>query len=75
VRVSNLLIVLGAATLLVGVVLRFFPSLFSWFGHLPGDIRYQGENTQVFIPITSMLIVSVVGTVIFNLAARIFDKA
>ena len=74
-RVSNLLIVLGAATLLVGVVLRFFPSLFSWFGHLPGDIRYQGENTQVFIPITSMLIVSVVGTVIFNLAARIFDKA
>ena len=74
-RVSNLLIVLGAAILLVGVVLRFFPSLFSWFGHLPGDIRYQGENTQVFIPITSMLIVSVVGTVIFNLAARIFDKA
>jgi hypothetical protein len=75
VRVSNLLIVLGAAILLVGVVLRFFPSLFSWFGHLPGDIRYQGENTRVFIPITSMLIVSVVGTVIFNLAARIFDKA
>ncbi|HLF44493.1 MAG TPA: DUF2905 domain-containing protein [Acidimicrobiia bacterium] len=74
-RVSNLLIVLGAAILLVGVVLRFFPSLFSWFGHLPGDIRYQGENTRVFIPITSMLIVSVVGTVIFNLAARIFDKA
>ena len=74
-RVSNLLIVLGAAILLVGVVLRFFPSLFSWFGHLPGDIRYQGENTQVFIPINSMLIVSVVGTVIFNLAARIFDKA
>jgi len=75
VRVSNLLMVLGAAILLVGVVLRFFPSLFSWFGHLPGDIRYQGENTRVFIPITSMLIVSVVGTVIFNLAARIFDKA
>ena len=74
-RVSNLLIVLGATILLVGVVLRFFPSLFSWFGHLPGDIRYQGENTRVFIPITSMLIVSVVGTVIFNLAARIFDKA
>jgi hypothetical protein len=75
VRVSNLLIVIGAGILLVGVVLRFFPSLFSWFGHLPGDIRYQGENTQVLIPITSMLIVSVVGTVIVNLAARIFDKA
>ena len=53
---------------------RFFPSFLSWFGHLPGDIRYQGENTQVFIPITSMLVVSVVATVIFNLAARLFGS-
>ncbi|HLF61971.1 MAG TPA: DUF2905 domain-containing protein [Acidimicrobiia bacterium] len=73
-RLSNLLIVIGAGILIVGVVLRFFPSAFSWFGHLPGDIHYQGENTQVFIPITSMLIVSVVGTLIFNLAARMFGE-
>ncbi len=69
-RLSNILIVVGAALLLVGVLLRFFPGLFSWFGNLPGDIRYQGENTTVFIPITSMLVVSVVATLIINLATR-----
>ncbi|HSO49272.1 MAG TPA: DUF2905 domain-containing protein [Acidimicrobiia bacterium] len=73
-RLSNILIVVGAGILLVGITMRFFPSLLSWFGHLPGDIRYQRENAQVFIPITSMLVVSVVATVIFNLAARLFGQ-
>jgi hypothetical protein len=71
-RASNVLIVIGAALLVVGVLLRFFPGLFSWFGNLPGDIRYEGENTTVFIPITSMLVVSVVATVLFNLFGRMF---
>jgi hypothetical protein len=74
VRLSNILIVIGAAILLVGLILRLFPSAFSWFGHLPGDIHYQGENAQVFIPVTSMLVVSVVGTLIFNLAGRLFGE-
>ena len=73
-RLSNILIVIGGTILLAGVVLRFFPSAFSWFGHLPGDIHFQGENAQVFIPITSMLLVSVVATLIFNLAGRLFGE-
>ena len=71
-RVSTVLIVVGAGLLVVGVALRFFPSMFSWFGHLPGDIRYQSGDTQVFIPITSMLVVSVVATLLFNLFGRLF---
>lgn len=71
-RLSNILIVIGTGLLLVGVLLRFFPGLFSWFGNLPGDIRYQGENTTVFIPFTSMLVVSVVATLIINVVARMF---
>lgn len=71
-RVSNLLIVVGAAILVVGVALRYFPGLFSWFGNLPGDIRRETDDTTVFIPITSMLVVSVVGSIILNLVARLF---
>ncbi len=32
----------------------------SWFGHLPGDIRIEGERTFIYAPIASMLVVSVV---------------
>jgi hypothetical protein len=72
VRISNILILVGAGLLIVGVVLRYFPGAFSWSGNLPGDIKYQSGNTQVFIPITSMLLVSIVATVVVNVAVRLF---
>jgi hypothetical protein len=31
----------------------------SWFGRLPGDIRIERGNTTVFIPLTSMLLLSI----------------
>lgn len=61
------LIVIGFAVLALGVMLHFFPSAFNWFGKLPGDIRSESESGVVFIPITSMIIISVVLTILFNL--------
>jgi len=71
-KTSNVMIAVGVGIVLVGVILRFFPSLLSWFGNLPGDIRHEGENSRVFIPITSMLLVSVVATLFINVIARMF---
>lgn len=56
----------------VGVVLVAIGGLawlgwLSWFGRLPGDIRFTSGNTHVFIPITSMLILSLVLTLVANL--------
>jgi hypothetical protein len=71
-RVGTVLILVGVGLALIGVVLRFFPGLFSWFGNLPGDIRHQSNGVQVLIPITSMLIVSVVASLLWNLLSRFF---
>jgi hypothetical protein len=59
---------LAAAGLIILVGARFFP----WLGKLPGDITYEGENTKVFIPITTMILVSVIGTILLNLILRVF---
>ncbi|WP_313479166.1 DUF2905 domain-containing protein [Stutzerimonas kunmingensis] len=64
------LIVAGAALLLLGIVWHYFPWLLNWFGRLPGDIRIQSERSRVFIPITSMVILSMVLTVLINLFRR-----
>jgi hypothetical protein len=64
------IIYIGLVLVAVGVLLRYAPWAVSWFGKLPGDIRYQSGNTRVFIPITSMIIVSVVLTVLVNLFRR-----
>ena len=53
--------------MVIGLLLHLAPWLFSWFGRLPGDIRIEHEHSKVFIPITSMVIISIVLTVILNL--------
>ncbi|MBY5161904.1 DUF2905 domain-containing protein [Salsipaludibacter albus] len=59
---------IGAGVVLLGLVI--WSGALSWFGRLPGDIRIEGDSTRVFIPITSMVIASVVLTIVVNLVGR-----
>ena len=67
-----MLMLVGAGLLIVGALVRYFPGAFAWFGNLPGDISIEGENSRIFIPITSMILVSIALTVIVNLVAPFF---
>ena len=57
---------------LVVVGLLVFSGGFNWFGNLPGDIRHEGDRVQVYIPIVSMLLVSLALSLIFYLIRRLF---
>ena len=59
----------GAVVMLVGVLI--WVGGLSWFGRLPGDVRIEGESTRVFVPITSMIVVSIVLTIAVNLFQRL----
>jgi Protein of unknown function (DUF2905) len=64
------LVLLGVAIIVIGLLVWF--GAFGWFGHLPGDIRIERENARVYVPIVSMLIISIVLTVLLNLITRFF---
>jgi hypothetical protein len=64
------LLVLGAGALLILAGIVIYWGGFSWFGRLPGDIRYESESTRVFIPLTSMILISIVLTLALNLIRR-----
>jgi len=66
----RLLILAGLVLLALGAALHFAPGLFSWFGRLPGDIRIETEKIKVFIPITSMLIVSLILSLLLHFFRR-----
>ncbi|GAA5336879.1 DUF2905 domain-containing protein [Thermus antranikianii] len=66
-EVGKALLFLGVLLVLLGLVLLYFPKLFSWFGHLPGDIRIEREGLRVYIPITSALVLSLLLTLLWNL--------
>ena len=64
------LMIAGALLLVIGALLHFAPWSLNWFGKLPGDIRIETESGKIFVPITSMLIVSVVLSVLLSFFRR-----
>lgn len=71
-RVGNILMLAGAVIVVVGALVRFAPGLFGWFGNLPGDIKIENGSTRVYIPITSMILVSIGLTLVVNLVGSFF---
>jgi uncharacterized membrane protein len=65
-------VVAGIVVLLLGVLI--WAGGLSWFGRLPGDIRIERENVRIYIPLVSMLLVSVVGTVLLSVVRYLFRR-
>lgn len=65
-----LVVILGVGVVLTGLLI--YSGALSWFGRLPGDIRYKSDNVQVYVPIVSMLLVSLVLSLAFYLLRRFF---
>ncbi len=61
------LIIAGIILIAIGLLLHYAPGALSWFGRLPGDIRIENERTRVYIPITSMILVSLVLSLLIRL--------
>jgi hypothetical protein len=65
---GTILIALGVGLILVGLLL--WSGSLSWFGRLPGDIRIERETVRIYVPIVSMLLVSVVVSLVLYLVRR-----
>ncbi len=64
------LVLVGLSALLAVAGLVIYWGGFSWFGRLPGDIRYESGSTRVFVPLTSMILLSILLTVLLNVLRR-----
>jgi DUF2905 family protein len=64
-----LLVLVGLALVVVGLLAA--SGALSWFGRLLGDLRWEGEHTRIYIPLTSMLLLSAVLSLIAFLLRRI----
>ncbi len=63
-------IFIGLIVVFIGVVIYFFSDKFQWFGRLPGDIRYEKNNTRFYFPIVTMLIISLILNLIIYLVKK-----
>jgi hypothetical protein len=67
------LVLIGLSIAVLGGIVWLLGRL-PFFGNLPGDVRIQGENFGCFIPLASMLILSLLLTVIVNIVIRLLNR-
>jgi hypothetical protein len=70
-RFTGLVVIVGGLVVaFVGFII--YMGWLSWFGRLPGDIRYQSEHVRVYVPIVSMLLVSLLLSLLLYFLRRFF---
>ncbi|HEV3051970.1 MAG TPA: DUF2905 domain-containing protein [Longimicrobium sp.] len=65
-----LLVALGVLAIVAGVLAM--TGALGWFGRLPGDIRIESGNTRVYIPIVTMLLISIALSLVMAIVRRFF---
>jgi DUF2905 family protein len=66
--VGRLLIIAGLLLVVVGVIVSFARAL--RLGSLPGDLHFGGRGWQVWLPLGTSLLLSIILTLVLNLFFR-----
>jgi hypothetical protein len=67
-QIGAFLMFAGGVAVAIGLLV--WVGAFRWFGRLPGDIRIEREELRVYVPVMSMLLISVV----LSLLLKLFGK-
>ena len=70
-QTGKYILIAGLIIVLIGAVLWLFGNKLSWLGRLPGDLYVKKENYTLYIPITTMILLSIVITLIMWLIRKI----
>ena len=57
-QTGKILIIIGLILVVAGAIVWLAGDKLNFLGRLPGDIRIEKENTRIYFPITTMLILS-----------------
>jgi hypothetical protein len=63
------LLILGVVFVAVGLILVLAPRI-PFLGRLPGDITIEREGLTIYIPIASMIVVSILLSIVLSLLGR-----
>ncbi len=69
--IGRVLIIFGLVLAGLGLLLLLAGRV-PGIGRLPGDIVIQTDNVTCFFPLATMLLLSILLTVVLNIAARLF---
>jgi hypothetical protein len=71
-HLGKTLIIIGVILIIAGLIIHFAGNKSSWIGHLPGDIRIEKENFTFYFPISTMILLSILLTIILWIMRKLF---
>lgn len=71
---GRIIVVLGLLLVVVGGILWAGGRLGLPFGRLPGDIRIERDGFSCYVPIVSMIVLSLVLTLLLNIILRLLNR-
>jgi hypothetical protein len=72
--IARILMIAGISLFLIGGLIFLFSRMGINLFQLPGDIRLQSGNISCLVPIVSTILLSILLTLILNIAIRYLDK-
>jgi len=71
---AKIIMLFGLILLAAGFLLWIGGDKLRWLGHLPGDIRVLRGPVRIYIPITSMLLISLLINLLVFLVRYVLQK-
>ncbi len=68
---GKLLIGLGVALVLAGIVVLLLERVGLGLGRIPGDFAYRGRNVQVWFPLGTCIVLSIVLSAVLYLVSKL----
>ncbi|MBW3566062.1 MAG: DUF2905 domain-containing protein [Acidobacteria bacterium] len=65
---GQMIVFAGIALVIVGILV--WSGALSWLGRLPGDIRIERDGFRLYVPITSMIVISIFLTALLAIIRR-----
>ncbi len=69
--IARLLVIGGLGLIAIGGLVWLL-GRFVNLGQLPGDFAWERENVRIYVPLGTMIVVSIVLTILLNVVLRLF---
>ncbi|MFD2245535.1 DUF2905 domain-containing protein [Pontibacter ruber] len=66
------IVIIGVIVVVIGLIVWLAGDKLNWFGNLPGDIRVERRNFRFYMPITTMILLSLLLSLLLWVFRRFF---
>lgn len=71
---GRLMLIIGLTIAFIGLLMLLAGRYIPWLGNLPGDFRFETDNVKIYVPLATMILVSILATVLLNILLRFFNR-